>query len=187
MSTLRKRIRDAVVKTLLDRTLSEDRVFSSRVRPTWGNEFPLILVYGNEEDIEIFEESPRSYKRALSISVEILARANEEKQLTEDLLDSIGEVVEHLMCQDHTKKFLTGEDLCEDTILRGANLSINTEGENAIGSLVLKYEMPYYTLAVRDLEKDAGNFNRMHAEWDVVGDTSGTIHAETDVSGIYDS
>lgn len=178
MSLQRKKIRDAVVNTLLNKTICADRVFASRVRPTWRNEFPLILVYANDEAVENWAESPREYKRSLTVSIEILARQNEK---VENLLDEIGERVEYEMSQDHTK----GE-LCEDTLLQSAAITIDKEGENLIASLVLTFALPYYSLAVRDLDSDAGNFDYAEIEWDTVGDTTGTIHAIDVVSGFYD-
>ena len=178
MSLQRTQIRDAIVNLLLKNTVCGERVYASRVRPTWRSEFPLILVYANEEAVEIYAESPREYRRDLSLVIQVLARANDD---VEDGLDAIGEQIEYLMHQDHTK----GE-LCEDTILSGATITIDKEGENLIASLELRYSLPYYTQAVRDLKKDAGNFDFAEIEWDLVGDTSATIHATDVVSGFYD-
>lgn len=158
MSTRRKEIREALVDLLTGATDCGNRVYANRVRPLWQEELPAILITTKSEAVEIWAQSPMEYKRSLTVDVIIYAEADD---LCDDTLDILGAQVEAKLYEDHTL-----EEICEDVILRSAELGIEKNGDNLLGALTLTYEIPYYTQPVND----AGNLeflNRVDVEYDL--------------------
>lgn len=155
----RKLIRDKIVELLTGATSVGEKVYSSQARPLTEAGLPCILVYANSEPVEIFQESPRQYKRNLSISIEIVAKANET---LENDLDAIAASVESKLMQDYTLG-----DLAADLILTGTELTITPNGDTLIGSCVLTYLVPWYSYAVSDQteENNFTNFGGADVEW----------------------
>jgi hypothetical protein len=179
LSSHRKNIREAIVETLIDfPTDCGARVYANRVRPVFQTELPLILVQTKTESVELFAESgPREYKRVLQVDVVILAEADES---CDDVLDLLGAQVEAALNERHTLD-ADGEDLCEDVILRGADMGIEKEGNNLLGALRLNYEVPYYTQPVNDAE-NLEFLNRVDIEYDL--QVSGTENPTDIVDGL---
>lgn len=144
MSSKRKAIREAFVDLLTNETDAEDRVYSNRVRPIWRSKLPAILVFSRNEPASIFAESPREMQRELTLSVEIMADANDS---LDNSLDVIAEQVETLLDVDHT----LGE-LCHDVVLESTEMVINRDGDTLYGSCILNYKIIYHRVAANSVE-----------------------------------
>lgn len=186
MSAQAKKIRNAVVAYLKGRTPCGDRVFENRVRTLWNNEFPCISVYTESESVSLWAEAgPREYQRRLIVRCEIIDKADED---IDDRLDDLGEIVERLMHQDHVLGPKSGfaEELVEDIILTDRSYTLDSGAETVFGSLILSFEMPYYTLPVRDLDLDKGSADHVQVQWDIAENASGNIDATDTITGLYD-
>lgn len=139
----RKQIRHAVVFALKGKIpQTGSRIYSSRVRSLYEQEFPSITVFTSTEPISIFNDAPRTYERKLSVIIDITADADD---LLDDLLDDISERVEYLMNQDYTLGGLTN-----DCILESSEMSLQKDGETLIGACRLIYQTPYFSEATKD-------------------------------------
>lgn len=165
MSLKRKQIREAIIDLLTGETSAGSRVYGNRYRSLHQDKLPAVLVYTVNEEVTIFAESPREYQRDLTVGIQARVEADD---LCDDALDALGTQIEAKMFEDHT----LGE-LCHDVILRGAELSINEEGDNLYGALTLSYGVIYHTEAVND--PDSLLFlNKIHTEYDLTEGVSAT-------------
>lgn len=178
----RKQIREAIAALLLNETAAGDRVYRSRIRPAHQDKLPCILVYSNSEEVEIFNEAPRKYRRILTSTIEIQAKANED---LDETLDEIAEDVEHALHQDHA---LVGDGppsgaLCEDTILTGVEITHTDNGSTVIGSCVMTYLTPYYSDAVADptTENHLDDFDQANVDWKTTETASGELAAQDEI------
>lgn len=139
MASQRKLIREAVIQRLKDaNTRVSDRVFGNRVRPIFQQEVPCIVVYTKSDNAEISNESPREYKRTLSIVLELVSKSDEEETL-DGYLDEFCSEVETAIFQEET---FSG--LVSDTILGDTEIDILVDGEKPIGAAKINLVMPYY-------------------------------------------
>lgn len=162
MSTKRKEIRQAIKDKLLNETDADDRIYTSRVIPVWESERPLILVYTREETVTNRAEAPREYDRRMQLSIEIIMDGEDD---IDDDLDTVGQQVETKLFTGEEAHTL--EDLCEDIELKGCSMTIEKDGKKLIGSLILNYEVTYYTLAVND-PNELEYLERVDVQYDIV-------------------
>lgn len=141
MTTTRKAIRKAVAAVLLNNTAAGPHVYASRTRPLPAKSLPAILVYSNDEAVEIFNESPREYKRTLTLGIEIAARADDT---LDDTLDDIAQQVERILSENQMPG---GADTL---LLNGVAITLSGEGDNQHGSCILTYDAIYFTLDVSE-------------------------------------
>ncbi|MGD9664616.1 MAG: hypothetical protein AB7U34_05375 [Novosphingobium sp.] len=141
MTTTRKTIRHAIKDALLNNTSAGAHVYASRTRPIPATSLPAILVYTNNEAVEIFNESPREYRRTLTLGIEIAARADEA---LDDTLDDIAQEIERILSENQTPG---GADTL---LLTGAEIVLTKDGDNQHGSCVLTYDAIYFTLDVSE-------------------------------------
>lgn len=95
------RIRHAVVAGLkLEATAAGDRVYANRLRPVWNESLPAILVFTRDESpIELFQVSPRIYRRVLRLA--IVAVAQEDGPVAiDDRLDLLAAEIEGFAFRD---------------------------------------------------------------------------------------
>ena len=176
MSTKRKLIRAAIKTALLNNTDCDNRVFISRVTPTWITELPCALIYDNEESVENWAEGPREYQRVLNLAVQIEIDGIEET--IDDNLDTIGQQVEVMLYQDHT----LGE-LCHDVILTGSSKAFDRDGKTLKGSLTLNYQIVYHTIAALD-PNDLEWLNRVDVEYGIFEGAASSDDPVDTVTGI---
>lgn len=183
MSLLRKKIRAALVLKLTNATDADARVYASRVKPIWAGEYPLILVQTNDEVVEEFSNAPKEYKRTLSVSIQLMVEAATSGAIDDDL-DTIGAQIEAVLYEEGTQLFDPDEEeLCEEVILRGSEMTLDKEGDRLYGLLTLNYDVVYYTQPL----VDASNlewFNRAEVEYESVenpsaGTPSGILATDT--------
>lgn len=139
MTTKRKTIRKAVAAVLNGNTSAGANVFASRVRPVSSASLPAILVYANDEEVEVFNASPREYKRTLTLGIEIAARADDG---LDDALDDIAQQVERIISENQTAGGAS------DYYLSGVHIELTGEGNSQHGSCILTYDVEYYTYDV---------------------------------------
>lgn len=163
MSAQRKRIRQAIVAALLNKTDAGANVFASRARKVFAHELPAILVYAREESAEVFNDSPRELRRVLSVGIEIAAAANDA---LDDTLDDIAEQVEATLRENQT---LGG--IVSDLVLTRAEIQFSGDGEKVHGACVLTYDATYYTYDVAS-GSDLVPFERAHVDWRQSGATA---------------
>lgn len=170
---LRKTIRKKVVELLKNNTDVGPRVFPNASVPTWEEELPVILIYPRAEPITEYGSAPREYQRGLDLAIEIIAKGPEvdeegnppiNQKSLEDILDDIVEQVECVMEKDDTLGGVTDE-----TILQNIEFEFEGAGGVPVGSARLTYEVTYYTMAPRSLDKQAGvsDFKKIEAEWNI--------------------
>jgi hypothetical protein len=133
----RKVIRDKIKALLLGQTDAEDRIFTNRVIPNEVDELPVINIYTIEESSEIYNSSPMEYERSVTVAIEVIDSVDSE---IDDRLDEMADSVEAIMHGDDTL-----ESVASKVVYTGTQLTINSDGENLIGSLRLTYEITYYS------------------------------------------
>jgi hypothetical protein len=102
MSAGARRIRDAVVEGLkLERTAAGERVYGNRTRPVWKDTLPVLLVFTREERAELFQVSPKVYRRTLEVVVDLVAEdQGQSDDAVDDRLDALAEEVERFFFRD---------------------------------------------------------------------------------------
>lgn len=170
MSAQRKAIRQSLAAILKNAaTAAGDRVFSSRSTPIFESELPAILVYTRSESVELFAESPREYKRTVTVVIEAVAETTGEN--LDDQLDDVGQEIEAALAVDHT----AGDTVSELT-LSGSDLLVDRDGEKYQGAVKLEYQAIYYTCADED-SGDLGNLGTSNIDYDLGPDPNGAIDA----------
>lgn len=148
MTSERKAIRHAVKAALMNSTDAADKVFASRARKLFENDISAlgfaILIYADDENISIFNESPREYRRVLSLKIEVAAQGGDD---LDDKLDDFSKVIEALMSKAENQ---TLGGLVGDVVLTRAQTNIVEEGDKASGGCLMTYEATYYTLDVAE-------------------------------------
>lgn len=148
MSSARKAIRAAMVAALTGKTSAGDRVFGNRTDPVMdratdldnGHEtFPLLLVFSRSERSEVFDESPRRYRRTLELLVEGTTNVGDA---SDDALDDLAEEIEIAALVDDQ---LGG--LVNDVRLTNTSMVLADSGRKVIGGVTLTLEVDYFTTA----------------------------------------
>ena len=134
MSHARQQIRDAVAALLTGLTTTGSHVFQSRVYRLQASELPALLVYTNSETVER-SHMTSGLVRELTLRVEGIAKALAD---IDDTLDTIGAEVEAA---------LGGQEPAgvEDLVLQSADVTINGEGEQQVGAIVMDFLVRYRT------------------------------------------
>jgi hypothetical protein len=182
MTHPRKTIRDKAVSILVAADTDVlANVFPNRVRPflstSWTDDLPAICVYTMDESSQIFDESPRRYKRIVQLAVEIQAKADES---VDDVLDAIARQVENALLADETL-----DATVDDLILSESRTAIRDEGEQLIGATLLRFDATYY-----DYLPDGGNagmddLEEMRVEYSLGGEQDNSAdRAKTVIDGL---
>ena len=134
MSHARQQIREAVATLVTGLTTTGGNVFQSRVYRLQASELPALLVYTNSETVER-SHMTSGLVRELTLRVEGIAKALVN---IDDTLDTIGAEVEAA---------LGGQEPAgvEDLVLQSADVTINGEGEQQVGAIVMDYLVRYRT------------------------------------------
>lgn len=156
----RTAIREAAAAILQSAGVAHGRVESSMVRFARATYTPACGVYALSEESGAQDTSPRTYKRTLSLAVEILHRAVDDM---DDALDLQAEACELALLSDPT---LGGA--AEDCILTKTDVTIVREGDALHGSCRLTFEVAYRT--DEPAPSDLDDFRTAHADWDLDGD-----------------
>jgi len=179
MSLQRKAIRKAIADILRKEengvyvTDAKDQVFTSQTTPSWVDDLPVILIYTRSEDVEVFNEAPREWKRMVNFVIEVLAKGPEEPnqedvtaetEFLDDVLDKITSQIECELSRDDTLN-MTADDIN----LSSVEFAFEGEGQVPLGSARLIYQVTYYTSVPDSIDKQAGvtDFSEANVDWHV--------------------
>ena len=144
MSAQRKLIRKAAAAILQMNppvVPKAENIFSSRAAPYWEDyELPAVCVYAQRETIEIYQVSPRLYKRDLELKIEVVAGGRN----ADDDLDDIGDAIERRIGRSDCLTY-ANEAQVDDIILSSQQIEFRDEGDKIQGALVITYTATYYT------------------------------------------
>jgi hypothetical protein len=120
-------------------TNAEDRIFCNPFSRGYSDECPLIMVQTGDENCELFDVSPRTFKRTLEIKIECIVSHSEDEDLS-DKVDDLCSQVELIFQNNHDINQLV--ELIE---LKKIQTDISHEGNDPIAGAMLLYEVIYYT------------------------------------------
>lgn len=143
----RNAIRKAVQAALKGRTSAGDSVFVSQVGSSDAGDLPKILISTVNESVEVFDLSPKRYKRSVDILVECLVDGDDEddmSQRAETLSDQVEQVLEK-------NEQLGLGDLINSLNLVSVSHQGTNEGESPIMNVALRYvaEVFLYSIGER--------------------------------------
>jgi len=102
----RTEVISAFIEAIKPLTKDKLKVFASRPNQIFLSELPCVLVYFESEDVEVYtgdKHFPKSYRRSLSINVDVLVTENKSNiEQTMKQLDDFSEVIEALFHNDPT-------------------------------------------------------------------------------------
>lgn len=186
MSSTRKAIRAAVAAAATDKTRAASRVFSNRTDPVMDKatdldngheEFPLLLIYSSDETSEVFDESPRRYRRRLELKVEGTTNVGDA---SDDELDDFAEEIENAVLVDDT---LGG--LANDVKLTGTKMVLADSGRKVIGGVTLTFEVEYFTNAPDPVALDLDDLDTVETQYSLSGkQPDARDRAETIIGGL---
>lgn len=136
--SVRKAIREKIKSMLIDKTICGPNVFENRLMKWREEHFPVISIYTQSESSEIYNVSPRKYKRKLNVAIEIIAFADDN---IDDFMDGIATQVEDVL---HTTWDLEG--VAENLIYLGTQIGVAYEGAKPYACAKLEYEVQYTSL-----------------------------------------
>ena len=174
MSLKRKEIRAKIVEMLSGETDAGTRVYPSRIFPVWQKDLPAILVYTPADTREI-DAQPRKYAVDLQIRVEILQKA---KDSIDDELDALASQVEYVLAQD----FSLGDNV-EELVQEGTEITVDKDGDELLGSVVLSFKARYYQSSVTD-PIFLDDLKTVQTDWQADGATSASMDTEDTVTGL---
>ena len=125
-------------------TEARNRVYPSRKRKLSHTQLPCLLVYTNSESCEVFNESPRSYKKTLALVIGVVA---EENETLDDDLDRICGQVERVFNEN---VYLGKDDggLVDECNLTRTELGFSVDCDVQTGGAAMTFEVVYYEDAV---------------------------------------
>lgn len=170
MSSARKAIRAALVAAVMNKTSADDRAFANRTDPLMDqatdldagtDQFPLLLVYSGDEQSEVFDESPRRYKRTVEMKVEGTINAGDA---VDDALDDLADEIETAVLLDDT---LGG--LANDVRLKSTSMVLASNGRRDIGGVTLTFEVEYFTTAPDATAQALDDLDTVDTHYDLGG------------------
>lgn len=136
----RQLIRHAVQAQLAGQTAALTRVLRMKRTPWKANQLPGISVYTLEESVDQARTLPRELDRTLQLKVEGALVLTDD---IDDALDALALEIENAIHADPT----FGET-AEDSYLAATDIVIDAAAEQPVGSVILTYNVRYYTQAV---------------------------------------
>lgn len=142
----RKQIRAKVIEILTRKkddqfqTMAEGRVHSRMIGKGDESECPYINVVLKKEDLEKFDESPRTKKRTAKLLIECVVSKKHDDENLDDKADDFCTQVETILNEN---RFL--DDTVEDTDEIGIEADTTQDGEEPIAGILLTYDVVYYS------------------------------------------
>ena len=168
MTSIKKQIRNTAAKLLLGKTAVEDRVYPTRITNIQPEELPCIGVYTLEEVITKYDEAPKTYKKSLSLYIEISVE-NTSDGLADDLADDIEyQCTQVLERQDADIKSALG-CLVESLDITSVHKAYENIGEKSAVGCQLVYTVEYIEDAVNRTgrQPNEADFKKAAVDWDV--------------------
>jgi hypothetical protein len=145
---LRHRIRQ-LIEQYVD--ISPDNIFLSKPHPLFVNQVPAILIYMENEEVELYNRAPEIYKRSVTINIDVLQRDRQDiRENTYDLddyLDSRAYEIEFALLHERFLGFPEEEKYSwiDNVQLHDTNLmSIIFEGDQRLLSLRMHFVIDYF-------------------------------------------
>lgn len=182
MSLRRTIVTERLRTILLNKTDAGSRVWRNLGESVWREELPAIVIYSRSENIELFNQAPREYKRELEVSIEIMAEGPDEPNdadgvLLQNKLDILAEQVELEINRDDTLgKYTDGNGqeclVAEETVLNNVEFEF-IPGDQPSGAIKLIYMITYIETRPSSLEEQmtVQDLNQIIAQWDIEGGT----------------
>lgn len=161
LKRLKRKIKLYVKNALIDKTCAGNDVVIGRSTPMPDESLPLINIYSGPESSEIFDRSQKRYRRRLTILIECVASAQNSDDL-DDKLEEMGELVEAYLDLDETFGGLVNK-----IEFNGSDYKYDGDGPEPQGSLILSYQVEFFTYAVPAELLDLYNFNLNQTGWKV--------------------
>jgi len=178
MATARTDIRNHIKDLLIAaNTKALSRIYASRAIPnldkTLIDDGPVVLIYAMNERSSVLDESPRRYKRELTIMIE--GAIAKTVSLTDDLDESLDDFAEEIEDVLFKAKTFYGNDTVEASVavearasdleLTATEFTYSDEGRVAFGAFQANYMVTYYTeeKTVSGLD----DFEVGHVDWDL--------------------
>jgi hypothetical protein len=179
MTPPRQTIREHARLALLGRTRAADRISTNRKTPLIqcamerGEEeqLPALLIYVGPERSEIFDESPRRYRRRAELTVEALAEVVDN---LDDEIDEFCQEVETALLRDDT---LGG--ILNDLRLTGTNTAKVDTGAKLLGAAIITLEAEYFTEAPIPGSDDLDDFVELRTSYSLDGQQAEPEQAKT--------
>lgn len=146
MEHVRIKILNSLYDLLNNQTIATSNVYVNRLHKISTDEMPAILIYISNEDA-MRDGVGFKQKRDLYISIELYSTENNDNNI-DLILNNLASQVEQILSNNRK---LTN-NIALDTKYTGCDLSLNTDGERAIGILKMNYTITY-----RVLENDPNN------------------------------
>lgn len=157
--TTRRSLKEKISEFILDKTEAGGSVFISRAIPTDIHDLPVILIYMKNEDVELFDESPRRYKRTASVVIECISSGVDDSD-ADDKVEKIAAQVEDLLTKDETL-----DCLADDTWLGNINFQSEADGQSPVAAAVLTFNVQYFREPIS--EQCLPDYLRSGVEWQV--------------------
>jgi hypothetical protein len=158
---VKRKAKEAIQKLLNTIPNVQGRVSISRTIPTDAQNLPAILIYSIGETASIHNEAPRTYRRNLTVQIEVIAAGNDDDHL-DFLLEDLGDKIENYMERDETLG-----DLVNRLELTGTSYQSEPDAQSPIGSLVFSYSVEIFTDAQHLDDSNLEEFQGTDNEWKV--------------------
>lgn len=143
----------------MGKTIAGKNVKASRSIPTDIADLPVILIYLKNEDVEIFDESPRRYRRLANFSVECIAVGDNDDD-ADNNAELLVKEVEDALAIDETLGCLLS-----DSWLGNVNFQSEADGQSPVAAGVLTFNAEYFQES--SPKDNAPDFLRTGVEWQV--------------------
>jgi len=161
MQVNKRRIRESVRDLILNHTQAGEQVFTAPVVSHWVQNLPAINIFTESETVERFNESPKSYRRVMTLVIECVAVGDSEGGLDNNL-EELGDAVESFMEIDET----LGQ--CVNKLeLVSTDYDYKQDGQSLTGSLILRYTIEYFTDAIRPDMQCLDDLNQINVDYKI--------------------
>lgn len=190
VASVRMQLRHYVVAELKENTLAGCRVFSNRSTRIDAGHEPIILVHAKDEPAAIFEDSPRSYRRELTLWLDLYAEATTGDPDPSDVIDVLAAQVEARMVVIAHALNQASQALGDNAPwtfapsqsgLRGTSMDVDGEGAVLEAGARITWGLVYVEAIdeARFLPQSIQPFALAVVNWDI--DSDGEVDATDDI------
>lgn len=161
----RTTIRKAMASMLAGMSVQGESVavHSNRTRRFPEKDLPAAVIYDMGETAQVFDESPRRYRRQARFSIDLYVSDNDPQAdpQADDMLNDMAEQAESKLFKDTTANGTAAELILQET----SDVMI-ADDRDVIGMLTVTWQATYYTEAPED-ESDVNDFTGADVDWDI--------------------
>jgi len=170
VSLQRKVIRRELARVLDGNTVAGSRISTNRSVPAWTGALPAIGIFARSETIEVLNEAPRIYVRALRIGIELFVeRGTANGEPIDDQVDDLAAQVEALVLPRLQLPELELDGLVMHpprSGFEGVETEDDYEGETLLGAARLTFVFAYLTEVLEGEEEDLDRLKTVAVDWD---------------------